>query len=325
MSEAHPLLSPSVCNLSNIHTIATPTIPILIRVLSETLPAFLKARSTNSSPPMVKLLVIDALAELFHSSNKTTTHTLVERSRNLSEISTLLHTLASTYRIAVLVLNEVSDAFDRRSAADANNNGDVMYHDQVRWFSRAHNIPGEDRKEACLGLVWANQVNARILLSRTGRRRYQEEVDSLTNKHRKAGNHTCTDSSSSGALGLFAPEEQATLIRRLSVIFTPFGRPRSLDYVVTTGGIATLSNEYTPLGQQRPLQEPAVLEKSNQRAPEALHVSPLDVGSSQAGSEEVDDEWEQYWRHNDIPDELYNDIDLDALATSTKSLSETNT
>jgi DNA repair protein RAD57 len=302
---------------------STPTIPILLNVLTQTLPDFLKLRSANTrSLPPVKLLVIDALAELFHFSTKTTTTTLVERAKYITELSTLLHSLASTYQIAILVLNEVSDVINRDLGPDisTSQSADVQYSDQARWFSRAHSIPGEDGKEACLGLVWANQVNARIMLSRTGRRRYREEVEILTRKQKKNKTGNEGDNSPptfSVSVGRATPviEEQAVLIRRLSVIFNSVGRPQSLDYVVTVDGVFTL-----PDGSHRPIREVSAPGQVAQNAVQALVVSPLDLGSTGNGSEDPEDAWDGYWR-DEIPDELYNEIDLDALLDSNNTTS----
>lgn len=312
----HPLLSSSTCGLQDVHTIATPTIPVLIRVLSQVLPDFIGELSKNPHSKPVKFLVIDALAELFHSSSKTTTSTLIERSENITEISTLLHTLASTHRIAILVLNEVTDAFDW-GRADIDGNADLVYNEQARWFSRADSVPGEDRKEASLGLVWANQVNTRILLSRTSRRKYLSDNEIRHAKRRKVGEH-----SHSGIQ--FAPsDDQLTPIRRLSIIFSSVSRPASLDYIVSEQGVSILSeDDLTAL--PRPVAQPEVPDPPIDPATlelEASQISPLDVGFATNeqntvdtametlanGEPEGEDEWEKYW--DEIPEEAYEGID----------------
>lgn len=316
MAEAHPLLSPSLCSLSDVQTMSTPNIPLLLHILSDLLPTLILKHSRPPHKP-VKLLVIDALAELFHSNNKTTTQTLVERSRNICDISSLLHTLASRYDIAVLVLNEVSDAFNIGYSADTST--DLIYKEQSRWFSRADSVSGEICKEASLGLVWANQVNVRIMLSRTGRRRYLDEVKSFSgNKIRKVGDHLGSDPHDEPA------EENATLIRRLSVVFSSVSHPVSLDYIVTIAGISILADSSISRESQQVLavlqpaserKNPPISSSSDQRV--LLQVSPLDVGCSQdanldgglAGEGQVD-EWEAYWEQDDVPEDAYNSVDL---------------
>ncbi|KAK0483384.1 P-loop containing nucleoside triphosphate hydrolase protein [Armillaria novae-zelandiae] len=266
--DAHPLLSPSLCGLHDVHTMSCPTIPVLIHVLSGTLPQFVDSKLADPVSKPVKLLVIDALGELFHTTDKTTTQTLVQRSRDITEVSSLLHILSSKYKIAVLVLNEVVDAFDREPVQVNDNN--VSYSDESRWFGRGDSIPGEDRKEASLGLVWANQINARIQLSRTSRRRYLQ--DSFPEKRLKL------DDSSVGGASKSSESDQATLIRRLSIIFSSVSSPASLDYTVGPAGISVLPDDSTPnivtqaVSQRSwPAADPLV-------PPLSTQISPLDVG-----------------------------------------------
>lgn len=326
ISESHPLLSPSLCNLADVHTISTPTIPILIHVLCKVLPEFIKSKLQDSSSKPVKLLVIDALAELFHSSNKTTTATLVERSRNISEISTVLHSLASAHGIAILVLNEVIDVFDRGSGTDSCDNSVVAYRDQARWFNRADSIPGENRKEASLGLVWANQVNARIILSRSGRRRHLEEIEPWNTKHRRFDGSARQIPPTPVPSSLV--EDPYTLIRRLSIIFNSISAPVSLDYIITLGGISILPND-TPSASNAPAMPPlATTDISTPYPPSStLDISPLDVGFVEDGREGAEketgeeDEWETYWKDDDLPEDAYNNIDLNIDMTPGNTVS----
>lgn len=315
MCESHPLLSPKLCGLGDVLTLATETIPKLLLVLSKHLPGLIRRLSNDAHSKSLKLLVIDSLAELFHVADKTTTTTLVDRSRSITEVSALLHYLASEHQIAVLVLNEVTDSFDRGISRDAGGSRDLIYREQSRWFSRAESIPGENKKEAALGLVWANQVNARIMLSRTNRRRYLEDdiVVARTGKRQRLDSDTSSAPVSDPAHGIV--DDQSTLIRRLSVIFSSVSSPVSLDYIVSTEGISVVSEELssrqsiTPAVQQPPL--------STARPPSA-HISPLDEGyirdeisaSQQAEVESGGDEDDAEYA---ILDAIYNSVDLDLL------------
>ena len=210
ISQNHKALSASSCSLDHVHTIAVPSISILLHVLSRTLKDFIRDSQTAGIKP-VKLVVIDALAELFHDAQKTTTATLVERSQRIAEIGSILHTLAAEYHIAIVVLNEVLDVFkkDRYYSDDKMN---LSYSEQSRWFSRGDSVPGEDGKEACLGLTWANQVNARIILSRTGRRRYLTEPEMNRAKIQKS--ETTSEQTSNIPAGFQAQDDdQSTLIQ----------------------------------------------------------------------------------------------------------------
>ncbi|KIY51123.1 hypothetical protein FISHEDRAFT_17926, partial [Fistulina hepatica ATCC 64428] len=200
----------------------THTPDMLVHVLSTLLPTFLK--QPRARP--VRLLVIDAIAEFFHVTTRTTTQTLGERAGHLTEISALLHVLAREHGIAVLVLNEVVDVFDRPRPQVADPTL-VLYSDVVPWFSRGHSVPGEDRKEAALGLVWANQVNARIMLTRTGRRRY---VDNSQRQRTRSSRHDPPPSLKESET--VDPE----LIRRLSLVFSSVSPPASIDYLITPLG-----------------------------------------------------------------------------------------
>ncbi|KAH7915969.1 P-loop containing nucleoside triphosphate hydrolase protein [Hygrophoropsis aurantiaca] len=321
----HPLFSPSVCSMADVQTLSTPTIDRLIFVLSNMLPNLISNRAQDKSVKPVKLIIIDAVAELFHSLGRTTTKTLVERSRQLSEISTLLHSLASQHQIAILVLNEVIDVVDRGSD---DNMEDMSYRDQSRWFSRGDSIPGEDRKEATLGLVWANQVNARIFLTRTGRRRYLEE--SAHGRSKKSHDHTVSSGS-----GVAQMEAQPDLIRRLNVIFSSVSAPVSCDYIVTAAGVSVVPDTIIPLfvnerglAWKTPQQViPAIAsERSSnehplQPQPEHSQVSPLDIGCLEDNHSEDerphtpphesgDDEWDSFWAQNDLPNDAYTQSDV---------------
>ncbi|THV01007.1 P-loop containing nucleoside triphosphate hydrolase protein, partial [Dendrothele bispora CBS 962.96] len=278
ISTKHPLFSSPEAqediSFDNVHTLRIPEISTLENVLESILPKFIEdttkaqTESKKDTTKPVRLLILDALGELFHFSPKTSTQTLVQRSQNVSRISSLLHSLASRYGLAIVVLNEVVDAFqtpnsDHYGESHNNNeedNGNIglLYASHSRWFQRAHSLPGEDRKEASLGLVWANQVNARIMLSRTGRRRYIYNPSGDEGKKRRIDT-AYSDTESASSPGTTVPltntsslleDSSPTLIRRLTVIFSSASplsssaqpSPSSLDYIVTKNGIEVLQD-----------------------------------------------------------------------------------
>ncbi|KAJ6623394.1 P-loop containing nucleoside triphosphate hydrolase protein [Mycena sp. CBHHK59/15] len=302
--EAHPLLSTDSCGLADINTIKSPTIPVLIHILSNILPALIAQRAADSQCKPVKLVVIDALAELFHSSDKTTTSTLVDRSQNIGEIATVLHALASTHKVAVLVLNEVSDVFDHSHHTEPNASGDLIYNQQSRWFGSANNVSGENKKEASLGLVWANQVNVRIMMSRTGRRRYlQDDESSKRQRVNTSGTSGNSDHSS----------DQALLIRRMSLIFSPLAPPCSLDYVVAAAGISILpDSDVSSLLMDSELSVDAPISRTP-----SSQIPPSDVGSAESHDQldmehTEEDEWDNYWNADDVHEQIYSNVDLGA-------------
>ncbi|KAK2460562.1 hypothetical protein APHAL10511_007032 [Amanita phalloides] len=311
------VLSSSSCSLDNVHTIATPSTSALLHVLSQTLEGFIQQQNQTTGVKPVKLIVIDALAELFHDMEKTTTATLVERSRKVAEISTILHALAAEYRIAIVVLNEVIDVFDKGNRY-SDDKMELLYSEQSRWFSRGDSVRGEDRKEASLGLAWANQVNARIFLSRTGRRRYLGETVDRELKMQKTG--SVEESVSNTPSGPQAQDdEQSTLIRRFNVIFSSVSPPVSLDYIVTENGVSALQGTITypsTPSEFLTLEDSASMVDQQQRSHQ---IAPLDVGviedhnvgindlptiSHDGPLPGLEDEWDQYWENEEIPADL---------------------
>ncbi|KZT65446.1 hypothetical protein DAEQUDRAFT_636775, partial [Daedalea quercina L-15889] len=263
-----------------------PEIPMLLHVLSQRLPALLDHLLAQRDHKPVKLLVMDALTELFHSHGRVSKDTLFERSRNLTEISVHLHSIASKYQIAVVVLNEVVDVFDRSLDADMGRPGELLYREQSRWFNRADNVPGGSHKEASLGLVWANQVNARIMLSRTERMRVLDADDRRDAKRPRFESPQPAST-------------QATRVRRLNVIFSSVGPPAALDYVVLREGIVTVPEDVAPASTMPP---PSA--GSRQRPTQVLPTSA--VAEAEEGPQDGSgDEWDEYWREADAHDDLY--------------------
>ncbi|KAJ8078526.1 DNA repair protein rhp57 [Marasmius tenuissimus] len=316
MSESHPILaSSSSCGLDDIHTMSIQTIPILMNVLQHTLPQFIEEIRASSNRKPVKLLVIDALGELFHTSHKTSTNTLVERSKNITEISQLLHNIADTCNIIILVLNEVVDAFEREPGSDGIENFGLPYAEQSRWFSQSDGLAGEARKEASLGLVWANQVNTRIMLSRTRRRRY---IESQFVEKRQKVDSTGGPATRPAEMG----EDSSTLIRRLSVIFSSVGPPASLDYIVSASGISGLSTENPrPSQVAQPSASKSTSAEPPRPEPALTQIVPLDIGALQgdlpssdpncagAAASKDDEDWDQYWDTDEITPEMYYSVE----------------
>lgn len=343
MISNHPSLSPAVCGLADIHTIKTPTIPLLLHVLSNTLPAFLDSRKSLGSKP-VKLLVIDAITELFHSDETVSTTTLAERSRNLTEIATLLHILANKHGLAIIVLNEVSDVIDRGTPPDSRAH-EVSYRDQARLFNRADSIPGEGTKEAALGLVWANQINARIMLTRTNRTRVLDDTEYRPHKRRRTADGTQLVANASDVIA-----QEPTRIRRLSIIFSSVAPPTSLDYIITASGFVALDTDQNydvvedpslpahpiatplaPLQDVCPLDLPLAITSSAGPSSDPSFPSSAAGGESsqteaepvileegldaENGPQDEDDEWEAYWKDGDLGSDIYSQVDLEALSS----------
>ena len=289
----HPLLAGSHCNLDNIQTSVTKSVDSLLYVLSEVLPALMNAANARSMP--LKLLVIDSLAELL-LEDKVSTATLADRSRNLSAIAAQLHALAATRQLAVLAINRVTDVWERRPDADPGLPGELIYAEHARIFGRAEGAS----KSAALGLVWANQINARVMLARTERRRALPAERSHDRKRLRA----------EGGVAIVRADD--VVVRRLSVVFSAVCAPASVDFIITSRGVETCADDEESGGAPGPtaLSTAALALEMNIARPPLAEVSPLDVGSvvsdlrpPQPGDEPVggpeEDEEDAYWRDMD--------------------------
>jgi DNA repair protein RAD57 len=303
-------LSPSVCNLDNIQTLKVPTTALLLKVLQDLLPRLIESNIQAADKKPVKLIVIDSIADLFLSLDKTSSATLAERSKSLAEISTALHGIARKHQISVIVLNKTSDVFHWWTEnADLGAPGDLVYHDQSRWFGRADSIHEERQKEASLGLVWANQVNVRIMFTRTSRRKHVDEISGPRATKRPRIEQLSQTKETSASV-----EQETTLLRRLSVVFSSVSVPNSIDFIISEQGISApmdLQTVITPPYTAPAAATTAFVQKGFDG------IAPLDVGAADTASESLsaqeaeDDgsEWDTLWKEDD---EFYQNLDLHA-------------
>ena len=307
ISRTHKLLSPSFCSLEDVHTISVPTSDFLQLVLTTILPSFIQKQKTSEGKKPVKLVIIDALAELFHGLGKMTTNTLVERKQSIAKISASLHEIASSYNIAIVVLNEVVDNFNLGSRAP----GEMVYKQQSRGFDTFEGF--DEKKKAALGPAWTNQVNAKIMLSRTGRRKQLQDED-FTPKRRQPLESSDNQSYLPSRTSL--DNQEPTLIRRLRVIFSSVSAPASLDFIVSECGISvlqdnthtTLTSDQTSTSKHAPDQRrspapSAKIQLETTSAQLAAHLTNESVPT--AG---IEDDYDKLWT-----EDAYNDFDWDAL------------
>ena len=288
--------------MDNIHHCRAPTVYALMQVLNHNLPSLCDHLSCEERlPPRkpIRLLVIDSITSLFQIGEKTTTISLVERSKALAELSTTLHRLASQRGLTVLVLSHVTDVFQAPGfdGQGAGESGEILYRDQSKWFSQG---AGDGRKEATLGLSWANQVNTRVMLSRTERRRLLEDDEStaMTVKRRKGADgapipaqlaHPAgpRDEGAEGDEGDDDFSPRGTRIRRFSLVFSPSAAPAATDFVVVAAGVQALSPPPSPSPRPPctvpaptllPTFVPGLTQLVRSRASQNTHIAP--VGSS---------------------------------------------
>jgi len=224
--EDNPVLKSEACSLTNIHTRTVSSPAELLHTLRQGTADLIQHIAETSSSLPLKMLIIDSMAALFRSDVKTTSETLIDRSRQLIDIAAILHHLASTHEIGIIIINEVTSFIDRRAQpSEPNYENDlkrnIYYSEQSRWFSRGSSLPSEGYSEACLGLVWANQVGLRVMMSRTGRRRF------LSDFRRTVG-------------GTEPEENETIVIRRLSIIFSCHSPLSSIDFIISRTGLSTL-------------------------------------------------------------------------------------
>ncbi|WVQ76385.1 hypothetical protein IAR50_006051 [Cryptococcus sp. DSM 104548] len=258
------------------HTLSYVIPPMLeSRINAPSLPP----TSDKPSPKRVSLLVLDSLTALLRGGSTATTDkpaapsslSLTERSKHLCIVTDLLKALAVKYDLAVVVINQVSDVFIRHSS-DTPSSGHhgtpvtgeppssgwnqtqpfgpgmlsdseppMTYARQSRWFSGQTEVL---QKEASLGLVWANSVNVRIMLSRTGRRRMLYQSDLRPAKRQQRGESTGEDEDGPAGAGVKVDKAEPTLIRRLHVVFSPFAPSSTIDYAIIPSGVHSLPGSY---------------------------------------------------------------------------------
>ncbi|WWC66935.1 uncharacterized protein I206_100842 [Kwoniella pini CBS 10737] len=267
--------------LDNILTNRIADVEALEHALNYAVPAILDSRlgdvnEKNGQLP-IRLIILDSITALFRGSSNAnqppSAHnaiSLAERSKHLCVIADILKSLAVKYDLTVLVINQVSDVFQRlppiinplpsfsqqptssfsqtaiftglTNSQQPNEEAAMLYKTQSRWFSGEND---QLKKEAALGIVWANAVNVRIMLSRTGRRRLMDQVE-LTSHKRKRLNSQGEEADKPG----YAPRMEEindikqTLIRRFHVVFSPFSAPSTIDFVVTSSGVHSLTETY---------------------------------------------------------------------------------
>jgi DNA repair protein RAD57 len=272
--------------LDNVHTMHVTEVDGLEHALAYMVPNVIdvSARSADlngnakSSRLPISLIVIDSIGALFRSSYDSNQGGLPQRSRMLCVLADRLKYLAHKYNIAVVVINQVSDVFRNPSFPDTSSrisrpNSPALTSDAGRespvpdsvqptmtYKVQSQYFSGQTKtlwKEASLGLVWANAVNVRIMLSRTGRRRPLDSQDltrrikrprtidgryrqGLEEEERIAGNAARNTPILPSAGPSSDQSWEATLIRRMHLVFSPFAKQECLDYVIMQSGIHSL-------------------------------------------------------------------------------------
>ena len=327
--------------LDNIHTNKCTDVDALDHALSYSLPWELEKNRLAGKE--IRLIVLDSITALFRGADMTYSSTsagLAHRSRLLCSIADKLKALAVEYDIAVVVINQVSDVFNKlpqsvpsytqssgpsqmqpsqaQSAYDFSTQfytdpgpePPMLYSTQARWFS------GQSqgyRKEASLGIVWANAINTRVMMSRTLRRKRiaLESLSVVANKRARrdglSGNgHGLPNEMSGpedGTFGIELDSDAPTLIRRFHLVFSPFAPASTTDYIIAPSGIHSIS------GSRRLLDLASILRK--RKVMEAIRAEMDDSGVGLKGKEDDngngdgEDEYGLDDSLDDIPAEIW--------------------
>nr|ODO04383.1 hypothetical protein L204_00742 [Cryptococcus depauperatus CBS 7855] len=310
-------------------------IDALEHALSQPVPALLEARNRPSQlsafrqAKPIRLLVIDSITALLRgndpevgaNSGSTASLTLIQRSKHLCTITDLLKSLAVTYDMAVVVINQVSDVFSYsiRSSSPvyatppssalnqtqpfgpemSTRDGEeppMLYARQARWFNGQSNVLN---KKASLGIVWANAVNVRIMLSRTARRRLLYQSDLRPAKRRHADEDPVQDEQA--RLETKVNDAQPTLIRRMHVVFSPFAPSGTVDYAITPSGIHSLADSY----QRIDILENVRKQRASLARQGGQLLRPGTMGVEWEAGKGEEDEDEVHDEYGDLPDEFW--------------------
>ncbi|KAI0336303.1 hypothetical protein GY45DRAFT_1226992, partial [Cubamyces sp. BRFM 1775] len=240
MIRFHPLLSPELCGLPDIHTVKAPFFVALSKVLTESVPAIADERARTPGAKPVKLIVIDTFTDIFDRIKDARYDDIFLRTRDMKQVSMSLHRLASKYQLAVVLLGGTRCTFPRIDGDDRAP-GELRYSDQARWFARTHTLPGEDAHEAILGHIWPKQLNARVMMSRTIRTRPRAAVHPRERQEGRESKRRRLNEDQQRAATPAADEPVP--FRRFSVIFSSVAPPAFCDYVIFDEGVIGIPPE----------------------------------------------------------------------------------
>ncbi|DBB06653.1 TPA: DNA repair protein rhp57 [Trebouxia sp. C0004] len=187
----------------------------------------------------LRLLIIDSIAHLFRDiGDHTDASAYVRRTGMLFRLSALLRRFADTYNLAVVVTNQVSDAFTDADRTSNQKAPASKHTGGLRLLSSGRELV------PALGLAWANCVNARLFLSRT-------EVTIAS---------SCWQSSCDLIRNGSTPPSLP--LRYMQVVFSPCLPQDTCLYVVTQTGLKGVDNASVGFqrqgvdSRQQPIQRP---------------------------------------------------------------------
>lgn len=269
----------------NVHLIHCAEVEDLLHAVRYSLPALVEGLSDSKSQldmpkrKPVKLVIVDSIAAPFRGTETTgsadkgkgraeandiASYSFAQRNVHLHEIATSLHRLAARHDLCVVLINQVSDVFGHNGDGQYGRREEYLTHEggciplEYRNYSLASRFfSGEDAgkggKMAVFGLPWANLIQVRLMLSRTGRRRRRVPPVSLEDEQGEDIIETIdlppADEAAEDQLLLEEPtsalrermgEVQTVEVRRASLIFSPFAERGYIDYVLRQRGLVSI-------------------------------------------------------------------------------------
>ncbi|KAK4050090.1 DNA repair protein rhp57 [Microbotryomycetes sp. JL201] len=226
-----------------------------------------RAKRRYRAPLPIKLIIVDSIAAPFRVSHANNSAGFASRAKEFGNVGHQLKRLAHVFDCAVVVVNQISDAFIRpalnlsdfakaespstrsakstpatssprtgsqqyqqyRPAHEQNNLPEAMYSRyQTKHFSgQTAGFPSV----AALGHSWSNIVNTRIMMRRGKRRRIGDfETPSPRGKSLAVA---------AGATSTMT-DENVVLVRHMSMVFSPFAERSSLEYIIDETGVRSL-------------------------------------------------------------------------------------
>ncbi|KAM0788218.1 hypothetical protein ACM66B_001375 [Microbotryomycetes sp. NB124-2] len=270
--------------LDNVHTEKAQDVETLESLLSYIAPAAIERVNTASAngtilpntsgqqltrqgrrPPLpIKLVIVDSIAAPFRVSHATTNSAgFGARAKEFGSIGLQLKRLAHVYDCAVVVVNQISDAFIRPAmtlpidfvsrttspstrtttpAASSPRMADGSQPQQAQMPAHEQNYLPENMYSryqtkhfsgqtvgfpsvAALGHSWSNVVNTRVMLRR-GKKRRRIEVGG------QEGGNVQAVADERG--------DDLVLVRHMSLVFSPFAERASLEYIIDESGVRSL-------------------------------------------------------------------------------------
>ena len=143
----------------------------------------------------VGLIIIDSVTANYRAEfdrpKSSQASQMATRSKDLRRLAGTLKDLAIEHNVAVVAVNQVTDAF--RKPTQSSQEEDLLTLDyQGKWFDGLVDEYGENMKKPALGLVWTNLITTRIMFVRD------------------------------------------PLQTRMKVVFSPYAKPGSLVYAIST-------------------------------------------------------------------------------------------